>query len=169
MIDPRFAGSVMLLCHHSNTGAFALCVNHQAHFSFSDISEEIGLETPLNFPMYWGGPVKQGSIWMLHSSEWYIDKTMHVNEEWAVTSHDSMFHHIADGDTPREFRFIHGFTSWGPGQLDGELSGKHPWTPSSSWVVSPDPGPGWLFNHPEETLWENSLHDAGKNAVSDWL
>ena len=165
MPDPRFQETVLVLCHHSNTGSFALAANVISQYDCKHLSAELGLSTDLPFPLYWGGPVNPGSVWMLHSADWYIDQTLTVNDNWSITSHDTMFHHIADGDTPREFRLCHGFASWGPGQLEWELQG----TQGSSWVYTDDPGPDWLFNTPEDNLWETATERAQRSAINEWL
>jgi len=169
MPDPRFSCAVMILCHHSHTGSFALGINYEAEFTLEDISEELGLPQTLHFPLYEGGPINTGSVWMLHSAEWHITNTLPVNSEWSITSHDSMFHHILDGDTPREFRFCHGYSSWGPGQLEQELKGEYPYSAGSSWIVADDPGPDWLLNQPTEDLWETATLKARTQSVNEWL
>jgi len=169
MPDPRFAGTVQLLCHHSATGSFALGLNTLAEFTLEDICDELRIDPPLNFPLFEGGPINPGSVWMLHSADWQITNTLFINDSWSATSHDSMFEHILEGDTPREFRFIHGFASWGPGQLEQELRGEEPWDPGSSWIVVEDPGPDWVFNEPIEELWENATLKARSQAVNAWL
>lgn len=168
--DPRFTNTVVLLCHNSSTGSFGLVLNEPARFNLADISEEIGLERPLNHDLFWGGPVNQGSIWMVHSSEWGIDDiTMEVDDRWSITSSDAMFEAIQEGDTPREFRFVHGFSSWGPGQLEAELDGQPPYTASSSWLTAPSQPPDILFNLPIETMWENTCSISRSQAVGEWL
>jgi putative transcriptional regulator len=169
MTDPRFDQSVLLLTHHFNGGSFALCINKPTQFTLEDISVELELERPLYFPLYWGGPVTQSSIWMLHHPDWELENTIRVNENWSLTSNQSMFHHIADGDAPNYFRFMHGFSSWAPGQLEAELKGNPPWTPKSSWLVAEDPGAEWLFECPEENMWEHATELCSSQAVDNWL
>lgn len=171
MPDLRFQTSVMVLCHHSHTGSFALGVNQPTGMTVNDIVDELELDfqCSLNFPVYYGGPVYQGSVWMIHSAEWWVDQTLSVNESWSITSHNSMFHCLADGDTPREFRFCHGFASWAPGQLDREMRSEPPLNSGSSWIVGEDPGPEWLFNQPEDQLWETATLKAQHQAVDAWL
>jgi len=169
MTDPRFNQSVLLLTHHFDGGSFACCINKPTSFTLEDISRELNLDTTLHFPLYWGGPVQLNSIWMLHSPEWRIENTIPINDNWALTSHQAMFWHIADGDTPNYFRFLHGFCSWGPGQLEGELRGTPPWTPQSSWLVTEDPGPDWVLDKPEYELWETATEMCTSQAVDSWL
>jgi len=170
MTDDRFDQSVLLLTHHKNEhGSFALCVNKPTQFTISEIADELELNGLPHYPLYWGGPVTQSSIWMLHSPEWSGTNTKNINENWSLTSHDSMFYHIADGDAPKYFRFMHGFCSWAPEQLESELKGNPPWTPKSSWLVAEDPGAEWLLECPEETMWEHATELCSSQAVDSWL
>jgi putative transcriptional regulator len=169
MTDSRFQKSVMLLTHHTEVGSFALCMNKPTSYTLSDIAKELGLENLPHFPLFWGGPVTQSSIWMVHSPEWNSEGTISINDSWSVTSNHSMFYHIADGDAPRYFRFVHGFASWAPGQLEAELRGNPPWTSKSSWLVTQDPGHEWILECPEENLWEHATELCSSQAVKNWL
>lgn len=169
MVDERFNHTVLLLTHNVAGGSFALCLNKLTPYTISDISKELKLDRELKFPLYWGGPVQQSSIWMLHSSDWHSKDTNVINDEWSVTSSEEMFYHIADGDTPNYFRFVHGFCSWGPGQLKSEIAGNPPWTPKSSWLVAENPGVEWLLECPENDLWQHATDLATHQAVDSWL
>jgi len=170
MTDYRFAGSVMLVTHQTSaTGTVALCVNSETSFNVNDLREEINIDGNLPFPLYWGGPVQPGSIWMLHDSDWRMSNTLEVNHSWSMTSNRDMFANILEGDMPRQFRFMHGFASWAPGQLKRELEGEPPWSSTSSWLVSEDPGVEWLFDQPEGTMWETCMQKATEEAVDSWF
>lgn len=170
MTDIRFAGSVLLVATHNQTeGTIALCVNHETSFTVNDLVDEIGIEANLPFPVYWGGPVASGSIWMLHTTDWMSQRSILINEQWAMTSTRTMFEFLAAGDTPREFRIMHGFASWAPGQLKGELEGKHPWTPGSSWLIAPDQGPEWLFSQADDHMWDTCTRLATEETINEWI
>jgi putative transcriptional regulator len=169
MSDRRFNQSVILLTHHFNSGSFGVCMNKPTPYTLSDIATELELDSLPHFPLYWGGPVTQSSIWMLHCPDWSTTNTINVNDQWSLTSHQSMFHHIADGDAPRYFRFMHGYCSWAPGQLQAEVEGNPPWTSKSSWLVAEDPGAEWLLECPEENLWEHATDLCSSQAVKNWL
>ena len=106
---------------------------------------------------------------MLHSKEWENEHTMYVNEDWRVTSNESMFHCLADGDAPRWFRVCYGLCQWGPGQLDMELNGQPPFVKNSSWLVANDTTPEQLFSEDPNELWEYSVKAAGRQSVDTWL
>jgi len=169
MTDARFSKSVLLLTHHTEGGSFAVCLNRLTNYTILDISKELELDKELNFPLFWGGPVQQSSIWMLHSPDWANQHTMEINSDWCLTSDQGMFHSIADGDTPHYFRFLHGFCSWAPRQLEKEIEGKPPWSSNSSWLVANNPGIGSMFECPEENLWEYTTDVCQMQAVDSWI
>lgn len=167
--DPRFRKTVLLLTHDHKGGSFALCVNKPTEHTLQDIVDELGIETNINFPLYWGGPVNQNTVWMLHSSEWECEYTVPINADWSMTSNISMFTHMADGDYPNQFRLMLGYCSWSPGQLKSELEGLPPWNHNSSWLIANNLGPEWLFEQPIDLLWENATTLSSHQAVNQWL
>jgi len=169
MMDGRFGKTVLLLTHHNKDGSYAICLNRPTNRTLVDIGRELKLDTSLPFTMHWGGPVQQGSIWMVHTPDWSIEETMTVTDEYMITSNEKMFHHLADGDVPREFRVAFGFSSWAPGQLDMEMNGIPPFKKQSSWLVLNNPDPEWLWSLPIDDLWEAAVFKAGEEAVNAWL
>lgn len=169
MLDERFSRTVLLLTQYNSTGSFALCLNRPTRHSINPYLKEIGINKELPFNIYWGGPVNPGSIWMIHSNEWGTEHTMTVNKDWKLTSNEAMFHHIADGDAPRQFKILSGFCSWGPAQLEMEMHGVPPFTKSSSWLIAHDPEPEWIFEKDDNNLWDDSIQLAGQKAVDAWF
>ena len=169
MTDSRFSRTVNIITHKNSEGAFALCLNKPTKHTAKQISQELDLDKELPFQMYWGGPVSLGSIWMVHDDSWAIKETIFVDEKWRVTSHKSMFHHMADGDVPRNFRLCFGFCSWMPGQLEMELSGTAPFSKRSSWVFVKDVDPEWLFDVAVDELWDDATALAADKAIDYWF
>lgn len=168
--DPRFKQSVMLVTRNSRAGTLALCLNRHTRYTIKDVLNDTDLlSADLNIPLYWGGPVDVTSIWMLHSSEWKLDSTIPINEDWAITSNINMFYHLSDLDTPKHFRLMFGQASWAPGQLTAELRGLPPWNPNHSWLLAEDVDPEWAFEQPEDELWATCVELSGSQAVSHWL
>ena len=170
--DHRFRKTVLMLTHNHDGGSFALCLNKPSRYVCNDIIKdlEIAGDIDLQIPLYWGGPVSPGTVWMLHTSEWQLeDRTVEITEDWSMTSHESMFACLADGDCPRQFRMVFGFCSWAPQQLEAELRGMPPWHPNHSWLIAANPGAEWLFEQPVENLWENATTLCSHQAVDRWL
>lgn len=167
-----------MLTHSHEAGSFALCVNRASNYTVQDLvdqaqvelSIDLEIDCDLRFPLYWGGPVSPSTIWMLHSSEWHLDDiTVIIDDQWSMTSNVKMFHRLADGDMPREFRIMYGYCSWAPGQLENELRGQAPWRPEQAWLIARNLGPEWLFEQPVESLWENATTLSSHQAVDSWL
>ena len=171
MVDSRFSRTSLLVTHHNQNSSWALCINRMTPHNLESLAKEISISNAnnLRFPLYWGGPVQKGSVWMLHTPEWENEHTMYVNEQWRVTSNESMFHCLSDGDAPQWFRICYGLCQWGPGQLETELAGKPPFVKSSSWLVANDTTPEQLFNQDPHELWEYSVKTAGRQSVDAWL
>jgi putative transcriptional regulator len=158
-----------MLTHDHRAGSFALCVNKETGHTLNEILENTGLETNLNFPIYWGGPVSQQTIWMLHSNEWSIGETVELKNGWSMTSNAGMFKRMVDGDIPKHFRIMFGYCSWAENQLRCEIEGLGPWKKENSWLVAKNLGPEWLFESPVDTLWESATTLSSHQAVDSWL
>ena len=169
MRDPRFRRSALLITYHDLDGSLGLCVNQPTSHTLDKISSEVGLDVKLNFPLYWGGPVSPGTIWMLHSPEWQLGNTISINDQWNLTSNEQMFWSIQEGDMPQYFRFFHGFCSWSSQQLEHELKGDPPWTHNSSWLTVEQPDAETLLEMPLEEVWQHCVNLSGQQAVRSWL
>lgn len=170
MPDLRFRKTVLMLTHeNAPTGPIALCLNKPTPHTLQEVIKDLDIDLNVNFPMYWGGPVAPGTIWMLHSMDWQINGTMSVGDGWGLTSSLEMFHCLADADTPRHFRLFFGFCSWAHGQLQAELKGSPPWSKQNSWLIAKNPGVEWLFDQPDELLWEHATEQSARQAVNSWI
>jgi putative transcriptional regulator len=169
MTDGRFSKTVLLVTHHNHTGTFALCLNRPTKHSSKALSQELKLDKELPFQMHWGGPVQPSSVWMIHDHTWENEHTLYVDKKWRITSNESMFYHMADGDAPRYFRLCYGFSSWAGGQLEMELSGSGPFTKSNSWLIVKKSDPEWIFETAIDELWDKATELSGQEAISNWL
>ena len=167
--DNRFKNTVIMLTHDHGGGSFALCLNRPTDHTLQDILTDTGIDCDLNFPLYWGGPVSPGTVWMLHSSEWDSEHTIPVSGDWSMTSNLEMFNQLAQGNCPLHFRLTFGYCSWAPNQLQRELDGMAPWKRQHSWLVAHNPGPEWVMEQPVEDMWANATTLCGHQAVDSWL
>lgn len=169
--DPRFRNTVLMLTHQQEQASFALCVNRPTAYTLDQIlanSDYSRLEMP-PFPIYWGGPVSTQSLWIMHSTDWVTEETVVISPEWAMTSNETMFYSLAEGDCPRHFRIVMGYCSWQGDQLSNELNGVRPWTPEHAWLVARNLGPEWLFEQSVEDLWASATTLCSHQAVDSWL
>ena len=150
MSDSRFDKTVLLVTRNTNQGSLALCLNRPTSHS---INSPVGINT----------------VWMLHHSDWKMDSTQRINDEWSITSNVGMFHHLADNDYPARFRIFFGQSSWGPGQLEGEILGDPPWNKHHSWLTLKTPDPVWLFETNNKEMWIESTQLCGEQATDSWM
>lgn len=168
MQGSNFAKSVILLTGQRSGGHFGLCLNKPSEHKLSDLSLEIDCNLDQDYTLYWGGPVGSQTIWMLHSSDWSIEPTIEINQYWSMTSHKSMFYHLADRDCPEQFILTFGFCGWAQGQLEAELKGIPPYTIDNSWLTWHQPDEQLLAVDPEE-LWRVSCEQSSHQAVTNWM
>ena len=167
--DSRFDKAVLLVTRNTNQGSLALCINRPTHHLVNDVLKDINIELQQDFHLYWGGPVGQNTVWMLHDSDWKMDSTLRINREWSITSNVAMFHHLADNDYPDRFRIFFGQSSWGPGQLEGELLGDPPWSKQHSWLTLKAPDPIWLLETNSKEMWIEATQLCGEQATDSWM
>ena len=79
-------------------------------------------------PIFWGGPVEKNRIFILHSNEYKSETTMKY-ENVSISSDFTTLLEIADDKGPKNKMIILGISSWGPGQLEGEME-------SDKWILS---------------------------------
>lgn len=169
--DHRFHTAVIMLTHTDPEEVYGICLNKVTEYVIDDLIRDIGyLDINLPMPLYWGGPVNQQSIWMLHSNDWQLDQgTVILDHQWSMTSHKDMFREIASGSTPRLMRFFSGYCTWSPQQLKAELLGTKPWSRNHSWLTAKNPGIEWVFEEPVEQLWKSTTKLSANQAVETWL
>lgn len=125
MRDPNFEGAVVLLLTSTPEGALGVVVNRETQTRMGDVIDEMDERSPANAnrPVLWGGPVEPGSGFVLWTGE--------AAEGWAFGPHavspsrDRLTELVLER-TP--FTLILGYAGWGPGQLEGEITGGS-WIP----------------------------------------
>lgn len=140
LLDPNFRQTVVLILQHGPEGAFGVVVNRRA---------------PVNKPPYEifvGGPCESPGLILLHG-----------HPDWASATEEEKPKEVAPGiflgdataasyvgdlseDEPRRFRLFLGYSGWGAGQLEGEMT-------LGTWAVVPANGQ-LLFGTPAEELWD---------------
>ena len=77
-----------------------------------------------------GGPVEPGRGFVLHSTDWGGQDTLHVTgpqgEIFAMTGTIDVLRVIAEGHGPSRWIAALGYAGWGEGQLDEEMT-RHGW------------------------------------------
>ncbi|MBC7522279.1 MAG: YqgE/AlgH family protein [Sandarakinorhabdus sp.] len=159
--DPRFERVVIAMCLHDEEGALGIVVNTLAgDLTVRGLMEQLDIDpgvTPPEAMVMHGGPVEPGRGFVLHSAEYQGQSTISVGGpagvEWGLTSTLDVLKDIAAGKGPAQWLAALGYTGWGAGQLDDEMT-KH------GWHVAPGDS-GLLFKTTIETRWPAAFATTG--------
>ena len=160
-----FNETVIIVGVHNNEGTQGWVVNKPTGHRVSEILKEYNIQLSNDPELYWGGPVSPHTVWLLHSPEWRLPNTRQINEHWCVTSNEQMFHCIAEGDAPRYFRVMMGYSGWTQGQLVEELKATPPRKHSNSWLVLRNPDTEWLAEQSEDDLWREAVAQSVQQSI----
>lgn len=166
--DEYWAKSVVFVYEQNHENTIGVIVNKPSEKDVKDLCEHHDLTYHGNEKLYIGGPVNPGALVMLHSNDWHGDNTLEIDSYWRISSDRTMLHRICQGDKPKQWRLILGMSAWKVGQLEGEISGKHPWSKSHSWLVS-SPTDRILFGKEPEVQWNHALHVSGKEMIDRYF
>ncbi len=153
--DGIFDKSIILICEHDSNGTMGFIVNKPImDVSLDTIWTNLGYKkkNPYsnNGDVIIGGPLASNAMFVIHSSEYYIDKkTIKVCEEISVTGTKEITDDIQKGQGPRKSIFLLGYSGWTPGQLEDEII-------RDSWFVS-EKFENLIFNGDYQSKWENAL------------
>jgi putative transcriptional regulator len=155
--DPRFERVVIAMCLHDKEGALGLVVNRPlGDLGVRSLMEQLEIDaggTPETAPVMQGGPVEPARGFVLHSPDYAGAGTINVAGRWGLTSTLDVLRDIAAGRGPRQWLTALGYTGWGPGQLDGELT-RH------GWLTAPG-DTSLLFDIPIEQRWPAAYRAMG--------
>jgi putative transcriptional regulator len=165
MPDGRFARAVIYLCAHSPEGAMGLVINQPApDIRFPSLLEQLeiipsggGIHLPRQaetFPVLKGGPVETGRGFVLHSSDFVIDKSsLPINNGICLTATVDILRAIASGQGPANAILALGYAGWGAGQLESEIHGN-------GWLHC-EPDFDLVFDGSFETKYDRALRKIG--------
>jgi putative transcriptional regulator len=155
MPDPRFAGTVIFMIAHSREGAVGLIVNRPgAKRPVADLLRAFGLPpaegqgAAAEIEPFWGGPVENDRVILLHSEEFKAESTVAVAPGVALTMPKDALAAIGAGRGPKRTLLAVGYAGWSAGQLERELEMK-------SWAVI-GAGPELLFEGDAAGKWERA-------------
>ncbi|MGB3212579.1 MAG: YqgE/AlgH family protein [Desulforhopalus sp.] len=156
MPDPRFEEHVIYICAHNSEGAMGVSVNRPNHiFSLAEILQGANLPIPDKIlpPVYIGGPVELESAFILYLSDYSVEHKLDISKTVSLTRETRVLEEIADGGGPATYLFILGYTGWGPGQLEDELS-------ENGWLTLPA-SDDIIFHMPDEHKWKAAAMQYG--------
>lgn len=162
LLDPNFARTVILLCKHSEEGAFGLVLNRPLVTTGTvmvDLNPPVSTDRELD--IWVGGPVEPQRSWILvgggpeHAE---VSGAMQIAEGVYLSASPNLLRRLLEPDPPANARLVVGYSGWSPGQLDRELA-------ESSWLLS-DVDADLVFNTPPERMWEAAIRRLGADPAT---
>jgi putative transcriptional regulator len=147
LLDQNFCHTVILLCQHSELGAFGLVVNRPL------------LTTGRDFEFWVGGPVEPERSWILAGGHDYDDLPgMRVADDLLLSTSPDLLQRLLEPNPPATARLIVGYAGWGPGQLEAELN-------ASAWLIG-EIDRDLIFNTPPDRMWKTAIRRLGADPAA---
>ena len=165
--DAAFARSVIYMCEHSNRGALGLVINKPSEINLQGLFDKVDL--PLrrgdltDSPVFQGGPVQTERGFVLHEcmlsgSESVYASTMTIPGGLEMTTSKDVLEALSSGAGPRKVFVSLGYSAWGQGQLESEIS-------DNSWLTV-EADLAVIFDTPVEQRYDKALLLLG---VQSWM
>lgn len=155
LVDPNFARTVVLLCEHSEEGAFGLIVNRPAESTAAEaVQMEPMIETPNDLPLLIGGPVEPQRGWILTAGGADDTHARPLGAGLTLSASPLALRQVLSAHpAPRRTVVLAGYAGWGAGQLDAELA-------QSDWLIMPVEL-DIIFEIPSAVAWEMAIRRLG--------
>lgn len=122
MDDSHFSQTVVLMCDHTEDGAFGIVVNRVLTESFQSLLFRFDLERgPVDMPVYYGGPVQPQQGYIIYAPFRKKYGSLKMARNIGVTSSRELLQDIVLGKGPEHYLFALGYSGWNANQLEGEL------------------------------------------------
>jgi putative transcriptional regulator len=159
MSDPRFHKSMIFVCSHDENGAMGLVINNiLPGLAFENMIEHFQIpiakpEKVAQITVLGGGPVETARGFIIHKSDYQLDDTIQISDDYAITGTVDALKAVARGEGPEPMLFILGYAGWSEGQLERELQ-------ENAWLTA-EPDDSLLFEVPAEQKWKMGLSKLG--------
>src|SRR3954463_9442633 len=162
LMDPNFSRTVVLLCKHSDEGAFGLVVNRPLVTTGRvTVNLDPPVSTDRELEVWIGGPVEPHRSWVLvgeEPDEQEELRGMKIAAGLYPPPPPDLLRRLLEPNPPPQSRLIVGYSGWGPGQLEAELE-------ESSWLMS-DIDRDLIFHTPADRLWETAIRRLGADPAA---
>ena len=172
MPDARFRKTVVFIWRHDVSGAAGVVINKRCQQpTFKHVCQEGGIKRKPNVqpPVYYGGPMLNNVVGVLHSTEYRLASTNTIaNGQIGFTLDSKILEDVAQGKGPLNRLITLGLCNWNASQLEEEM--EHPHNPAMSWLML-DYDEKLVFGQLEDTkpddVWEDCLQRAVKHKTAE--
>jgi len=157
MPDPRFSGTVMLICYHNKDGAMGLVLNRlvgtlRIDQVLDELKSDIRLPEEL-LRVHLGGPVSTQRGFILHGGELKHSDSHIVTDDISLNATTEALENLVARGGMIPWRFALGCASWTSGQLEEEIR-------EGAWLTAPARRE-LIFKKELPLMWKASLIEAG--------
>ncbi|MGM9425657.1 YqgE/AlgH family protein [Hydrogenophaga sp. MI9] len=168
--DDLFGRSVVFMCEHSERGALGLVINKPSDILLPSLFEKVdlalGREDLMHLPVFQGGPVQTERGFVLHEAidagegegESVYASTLAIPGGLEMTTSRDVLEAMSSGAGPRRVFVSLGYSSWGQGQLESEIT-------ENSWLTV-EADPALIFDTPVEQRYEKAMALLG---LAPWM
>jgi putative transcriptional regulator len=161
MADDTFAGTVVYLCEHTANGALGLVINRPLDIRLAQLFEKVDLglddEALAAQPVFYGGPVQTERGFVLHERlgdhPGPYSSTLSIPGGLAMTTSKDVLEALSSGAGPKRLLVTLGYSGWGAGQLEDEIS-------RNGWLTV-EATPQIIFDTPVEDRYQAALRLLG--------
>lgn len=160
MGDGTFAGTVVYLCEHTEKGALGLVINKPIDIKLKNLFEKVELtldrEDLAEAPVFFGGPVQTERGFVLHEridtadgEEGPYNSSLQIPGGLSMTTSKDVLEALSSGAGPKKVLVTLGYSGWGAGQLEDEMS-RNGW-------INVGAEPAIIFDTPVEQRYDKAL------------
>ena len=131
--EGAFAGAVVYMCEHTDKGALGLVINKPIDIKLRNLFEKVELtldrEDLAETPVYYGGPVQTERGFVLHErlggdggEGGHYNSSLQIPGGLEMTTSKDVLEALSNGAGPKKILVTLGYSGWGAGQLEEELS-----------------------------------------------
>ena len=154
--DERFEKTVILMLDHNKKGALGVVINKPlGKISLGSLiskTEDKSINKKelykIKIPIYWGGPVDDNKIIILHTKD-YKNKSTKEYGTLSTSNNLETLVAIAEKKGPKKSLVMLGLAAWNTGQLDGEIELER-WTLSESSM-------DLIFDAEDKKKWQKAI------------
>ncbi len=156
--DPRFSRAVILVCTHNEEHAMGIVLNKASdEDNLPELLDQLGVDgegAPEDAHILIGGPVSRERGFVLHSDDYDSEgATLPVCEGVCLTATRDILHAMTSDTPPERFVLALGYSGWGAGQLEMELT-------ENVWLIG-EPDTALVFDPSLDTKWSRALTRIG--------
>ena len=156
MGDPRFTRSVIAICSHDENGALGINIGDTSdEITFHGILKQFDIASDQvdDQLVFLGGPVETQRGFIVHSLDMNLSDTLQVGDRWGMSSSVDILKAIAKGRGPEKWLAALGYSGWGGGQLENELT-------QNGWSIVPGET-DWLYDAEVDDRWQHAWEAEG--------